>query len=152
MEDSGQYLVNRQWLFKRPVMARTQILGHKWRPKTREPEFSPVWWRRLTTVLTFTWRLSTRYCPSLSSDLAKIIRKYYVHLETSATVKQLIERASPALLKNDGEILEAKQKMYASFCPSRGLGYMTVPEMLEKMHVNDLFHIFSVFSNVVHIL
>ena len=58
----------------------------------------------------------------------------------------------PTLLKNDGEILEAKQKMYASFCPSRGLGYMTVPEMLETMDENDLFDMFSVFSNVVHIL
>ena len=77
-------------------MARTQILGHKWRPKTRESELSPVWWRRLTTVLTFTWRLSTRYCPSLSSELAEMIRKYYVHWETSVNVKQLIEKASPA--------------------------------------------------------
>ena len=77
-------------------MARTQILGHKWRPKTREPELSPVWWRRLTTVSTFTWRLSTRYCPSLSSELAEMIRKYYVHWETSVNVKQLIEKASPA--------------------------------------------------------
>ena len=77
-------------------MARTQILGHEWRPKTREPELSPVWWRRLTTVLTFTWRLPTRYCPSLSSELAEMIRKYYVHWETSVNVKQLIEKASPA--------------------------------------------------------
>ena len=67
---------------------------------------------------------------------------------SEATDRKSISRVA----KNDGEILEAKQKMYASFCPSRGLGYMTVPEMLEKMHVNDLFHIFSVFSNVVHIL
>ena len=45
----------------------------------------------------------------------------------------------PTLLKNDGEILEAKQKMYASFCPSRGLGYMTVPQMLETIDENALF-------------
>ena len=75
-----------------------------------------------------------------------------MHCETSVTVKQLIEKASPALLKNDGEIFEAKQKMYASFCLSHGLGYMTVPEMLETMHENDLFDMFSLFSNVVHIL
>ena len=31
------------------------------------------------------------------------------------------------------------------------LGYMTVPEMLETMHENDLFDMFRVFSNVVHI-
>ena len=42
--------------------------------------------------------------------------------------------------------------MYASFRRVRGLGYMTVPEMLETMHENDLFDIFPVFSNVVHIL
>ena len=29
---------------------------------------------------------------------------------------------------------------------------MTVPEMLETMHENDLFDMFPVFSNVVHIL
>ena len=38
----------------------------------------------------------------------------------------------------DGEILEAEQKMYASFRHVRGLGYMTVSEMLETMRENDL--------------
>ena len=52
----------------------------------------------------------------------------------------------------DGEILEAEQKMYASFRRVRGLGYMTVSEMLETMHENDLFNIFPEFSKVVHIL
>ena len=42
--------------------------------------------------------------------------------------------------------------MYASFCRVHGLGYMTVPEMLETMHENNLFDMFPVFSNVVHIL
>ena len=42
--------------------------------------------------------------------------------------------------KIDGEILEAEQKMYARFRRVRGLGYMTVPEMLETMHENDQFH------------
>ena len=42
----------------------------------------------------------------------------------------------------NGEILEAEQKMYASFRRVRGLGYMTVSEMLETMHENDLFDIF----------
>ena len=42
--------------------------------------------------------------------------------------------------------------MYASFRRVRGLGYMTVPEMLETMHENDLFDMFRVFANVVHIL
>ena len=41
--------------------------------------------------------------------------------------------------------------MYASFHLERGLGYMTVPEMLETMHENDLFDMSPVFSNVVHI-
>ena len=34
----------------------------------------------------------------------------------------------------------------------RGLGYMTVPEMLETMHKNDLFNLFSEFSDGVRIL
>ena len=34
----------------------------------------------------------------------------------------------------------------------RGLGYMTVSEMLETMHENDLFDIFPQFSEVVYIL
>ena len=41
--------------------------------------------------------------------------------------------------KIDGEILAAEQKMYARFRRVRGLGYMTVPEMLETMHENDQF-------------
>ena len=52
----------------------------------------------------------------------------------------------------DGEILEAEQKIYASFRRVRGLGYMTVSEMLETMHENDLFDMMPEFSNVVHIL
>ena len=51
----------------------------------------------------------------------------------------------------DGEILEAEQKMYAKFRRVRGLGLMTVSEMLETMHENDLFDIFPEFSKVVHI-
>ena len=48
--------------------------------------------------------------------------------------------------------LEAEQKMYASFCPVRGLGYlMTFSEMLETMHENNLFDMFSEFSYLVHI-
>ena len=41
--------------------------------------------------------------------------------------------------------------MYASF-RVRGLGYMTVSEMLETLQGNDLFGIFPEFSNAVHIL
>ena len=33
-----------------------------------------------------------------------------------------------------------------------GLGYMTVSEMLETVHENDLFDMFPEFSNVVHTL
>ena len=47
--------------------------------------------------------------------------------------------------KIDGEILEAEQKMYPSFRRVRGLGYMTVTEMLETMHENDLFDMFPEF-------
>ena len=53
--------------------------------------------------------------------------------------------------KIDGEILEAEQKICASFRRVRGLGYMTVSEMLGTMHENDLFDMFTGFSNVVHI-
>ena len=56
------------------------------------------------------------------------------------------------LYKIDGEILKVEQKMYASFRGARGLGCMTVSEMLETMHENDLFYMFREFSNVVHIL
>ena len=35
--------------------------------------------------------------------------------------------------KIDGEILKAEQKMYASFHRVRGLGYMTVSEILETV-------------------
>ena len=52
----------------------------------------------------------------------------------------------------DGEILEAEQKLYASFRRVPGLGYMTVSEILETMQENDLFGIFPAFSKVVHIL
>ena len=52
----------------------------------------------------------------------------------------------------NGEILEAEQKMYASFRCVRGLGYMTVSEMPETMPENDLFDIFPEFCKVVHIL
>ena len=48
--------------------------------------------------------------------------------------------------------LEAEQKMYASFRLVRGLGYlMTFSEMLETMHENNLFDMFSEFSYLVHI-
>ena len=54
--------------------------------------------------------------------------------------------------KIDGETLEVEQKMYTSCRRVRGLGYMTVSEMLQTMHENDLFDMFPEFSNVVHIL
>ena len=82
-----------------------------------------------------------------------MIRKYFVFWETPVTLKHKESFSRVAkFYKIDGKILEAEQKMYASFRRVRGLGYMTVPEMLETMHENDLFDIFPVFSNVVHIL
>ena len=42
--------------------------------------------------------------------------------------------------------------MYASFRRVRGLGCMTVSEMLQTMQENDLFGIFPEFSKVVHII
>ena len=101
-------------------------------------------------------RPSRRCCPSLSSGLAEMIRKYFVRWETSVTVKHLIKKVSLSgvvtFYKIDGEILKAEQKMYARFRRVRELSYMTVPEMLETMHENDPFDLFPLFSNVVHIL
>ena len=70
--------------------------------------------------------------------------------ELSVTVKHLIKKASPALLSF--KILEAEEKMYASFRRVRGLGHITVPEMLRVMHENYLFDTFPECSKVVHIL
>ena len=42
--------------------------------------------------------------------------------------------------------------MFASFHRVRGLGYMTVSEILEIVYENDLFDMFPEFSNVAHIL
>ena len=66
----------------------------------------------------------------------------------SVTVKHLIKKAFPAFTKfykMDGEILEVEQKIYAIFRRERGLGYMTVQEILEPMHENDQFDVSSVF-------
>ena len=74
----------------------------------------------------------------------------------SVTVKLLIKKASQSCFAKfyniDSEILEEEQKMYASFRRVRGLGYMTVSEMREKMQENDLFDLFPEFSKLVHIL
>ena len=76
---------------KRPIMARTQILVHKWRPKgVSQTDLTRIecrLWRRLTTVLTFTMRPSIKCCPGLSSGLAEMINEYSVLWETSVTVK-----------------------------------------------------------------
>ena len=75
--------------------------------------------------------------------------------ELSVTAKHLIKKASSALLsfkKIDGEILEAEEKMYSSFRRVRGLGHITVSEMLSVMHENDLFDTFPERSKVLHIL
>ena len=89
---------------------------------------------------TFTMRPLTRRCPSFSSGLAEMIKKYSVLWETSITVKHLIKKASPALLN------------FTKSTARLGLGYMTFPETLETMHENDLFDMLPVFSNAVHIL
>ena len=54
--------------------------------------------------------------------------------------------------KINGEILEAEQKMFASFHRVRRLRYMTVSEILKTVYKNDLFDMFPEFSNVAHIL
>ena len=70
---------------------------------------------------------STRCRPSSSSALAEMI------YEISETVKHLIKKASPALLSfttSMARFWKAEQKVYANFRRVRGLGYMTVSEML----------------------
>ena len=97
-------------------------------------------------------RPSTRCCTSLSSGLAEMIRKYSVLCEKSVQVKHLIKKVSLALLnftKSTARISKPSRKCHRRV---HGFGYMTVPEMLETMHENDLFDMFLVFSNVVHIL
>ena len=59
--------------------------------------------------------------------------------------KEIFSRVAK-FYKFDCGILEAEQKMYASFHRVRGLGYMTVSEMLETVHENDLFDMFPEFS------
>ena len=102
-------------------------------------------------------RSSTRCCPNLSLGVSGNDQEILCALgnicHSKTTDKESL--SSPALLnffKIDGEIFEAEQKMYASFRRVRGLGYLTVPEMLETMHENDLFDMSPVFSNAVHIL
>ena len=78
-----------------------------------------------------------------------MISKYSVLWETSVTVIHLVKKASPALLNFTKSTARFSK---SSFRRARGLSYMTVPEMLETMHENDLFDMFPVFANVVHIL
>ena len=57
------------------------------------------------------------------------------------------------IAKINGKVWKAKQKMYASFHCARRFGYMTVSDMLETMHKDDLFdNKFPEFSSEVHIL
>ena len=62
-------------------------------------------------------------------------RKYSVLWESHFKMKHK-ERFSRVAKFNkiNGEIREAEQKMCTSFGRERGLGYMTVPEMLKTMH------------------
>ena len=65
----------------------------------------------------------TKVLPDLEPRLS---RYKSVLWETSVPVKHLIKKASPALR-------EAEQKMYASFRCVRGLGYMTISELLRAI-------------------
>ena len=73
-----------------------------------------------------------------------MISKYSVLWETSVTVIHLVKKASPALLNFTKSTARFSK---SSFRRVRGLSYMTVPEMLETMHENDLFDMFPVFAN-----
>ena len=140
----------------------------------------------ITSVLTVTMRQSIRCCPSLSSGLAEMIRKYsllrlsppqrplcvvgpggwgerrrertghdgkplLIRLEllwqSSVTVKHPIKNVSPTLLnftKSTARFSKPSRKCARLFVVC-GLDHITVPEMLETMHENDLFDMFPVF-------
>ena len=69
--------------------------------------------------------------------------------EISVTVKHLINTASPALLnfKNRRRDSGSRAENVREFSLGVfiGLGYMTVSEMLETVHENDLFDVSRVF-------
>ena len=87
----------------------------------------------------------TSYCLSLSSGLEEIICALgnICHSETSD--KESFSRFAK-FYKIDGEVLEAEQKMYASFRCVRGLGHMTVSEMQRAIQEKVLFDTFPEFS------
>ena len=81
-------------------------------------------------------------------------RRLELLCESSVTVKHLIKNVSPTLLnftKSTARFSKPSRKCARLFVVC-GLDHITVPEMLETMHENDLFDMFPVFSNVVHIL
>ena len=132
--------------YERPSRRLQALVGER---AQRQTQLTPESYHRINTFML----PSTRYCPSLSSG--EMTKKSSVLWEISVTVKHLIKKSFSCIAKFyniDGEILEAEQKMYASFRRTRGLGYMTVSEILETMYENDLFDIFPEFSKVVHIL
>ena len=191
--------------FKRPIMACRQILAplvHNWKPRTEFQRCFADGCNQILVasvahdnqcIITVTMRPSKRCCPSLSSGLAEMIRKYSLlrlsppqrplcvvgpggwgerrrertgHdgkplrrrlellCESSVTVKHLIKNVSPTLLnftKSTARFSKPSRKCARLFVVC-GLDHITVPEMLETMHENDLFDMFPVFSNVVHIL
>ena len=94
----------------------------------------------------------TSYCLSLSSGLEEIICALgnICHSETSD--KESLSRFAK-FYKIDGEVLEAEQKMYASFRCVRGLGHMTVSEMQKA--IQERFYLIRFQSSpekMVHIL
>ena len=54
----SSWLANRQWLFNRPIVVRTQILEHRWGPRTR---ISAVFGRR-TDLTEFSFVYCTDHC------------------------------------------------------------------------------------------
>ena len=102
------------------------------------------------------------YYASIDKVLSKLELRFTGNdQEIPCALKNIYHSKTPAkgsfsrvakFCKIDGKILEAKQKMYARFRRVRGLGYMSVSEMLETMHKNNVFDMFPVFSNVAHIL
>ena len=88
-------------------------------------------------------------------NLLFLVRQINRNYVSPAAMKQSPIRLNAVKLtpKTLAQILRMTAvQIYTGFRRVRGLDHMTVSEMLETMHENDLFVIFSEFSKVVHIL
>ena len=98
-----------------------RVLKSWWRPKavsqTSLTRVELRLWSRLSTILAFTVRPSTRCSPSLSSGLSEMISKYSVRWEGHSKTRDKESLSCDAkFYKIDGEILEAGNACEFSSC------------------------------------